>query len=227
MRRAIALSLLTAALATPVFAESRQVAGFSEVQAFDRLEVEVNMGERFAVEVVGSDADRVRTRVEGDELVISDARRPWFGDGPDLDALVRVTMPRVRGVASARGAELRATLSGPCGDLAAVAAMGGSTRVDGLQCDSVDASAAMGGELRLAGACRVLDVAAAMGGVVNARDLQCEFVDASATMGGDVRAFASRSYDATAAMGGAVNVAGAGRRADTSAVMGGSVSSSN
>jgi hypothetical protein len=225
MHRLIAPALLIAILAGPAAAETRALTGFDEVHASDKLRVEVTVGEAYAVEVDGADAGRVRTRIDGDELRISDARRPWIGSGRQLDAVVRVTMPEVRALAAARGAELRATLSGPCDQLTAVAAMGATTEVEDLQCDSVEAAAAMGGTLRLAGTCRVLDATAAMGGNLRADRLQCETVDASAAMGGDVRAYASQSYDASAAMGGSVNVAGDASEREQSTAMGGSVTS--
>jgi hypothetical protein len=229
MHRLIAPALLAAAIAAPAAAEMRQLTGFDAVHAADRLRVEVSIGSSHSVEVTGADAERVRTRVERGQLRISDSRRPWFGPSPVLDALVRVTVPDLEGVAAARGAELRADLSGAesCTSLSAAAAMGGEAVVDSIRCDDVDASAAMGGVLRLSGACRMLDVSAAMGGEVRADTLECELVDASAAMGGDVRAFASQSYDASAAMGGAINVAGGARASDRSSVMGGSISDGN
>jgi hypothetical protein len=224
MHRLIAPSLLFAALALPAAAEMRNLRGFDEIYASDRIRVDVSVGAEYSVEVTGADAERVRTRIENGQLRISDARRPWFGRTPQLDAHVRVTAPEVEGVAAARGAEVRANLAGgSCSSFSAAAAMGGEAVVESIQCDDVDASAAMGGVLRLEGACRMLDVSAAMGGEVRADRLQCELVDASAAMGGDIRAFASQSYDASAAMGGAINVAGGARVSDRSSVMGGSI----
>jgi hypothetical protein len=223
MKRLVAIALLAGGLAGAAQAETRNLTGFSEVNASDRIQVEVAVGDAFSVEVTGADADRVRTRIDGKVLRISDARRPWFGASRRLDATVHVTAPRIEGVAAARGAELSATLSGECDDFSAAAAMGGSARVSGMACRTVDAAAAMGGELRLAGACEALDVTAAMGGEVRAADLQCRTVDASAAMGGGVHAYASERFDASAAMGGDINVAGEARRGDTSAAMGGSI----
>ena len=224
MKYFVSVALLACALAGAAHAETRALSGFTQVAASDRMTVEVAVGQTYSVEVTGSDADRVRTRLDGRTLKITDARRPWFGGGPRLDAHVRVTAPRIEGVAAARGAELTATISGECDDFSAAAAMGATTHVSGLACRSVDASAAMGGELELTGACEALDVSAAMGGSVSARDLQCRTVDASAAMGGDIRAYASESYDASAAMGGAISFDGEARRGDTSAAMGGSIS---
>lgn len=223
MNRFAPVALLGLAMAGAAYAETRDLRGFTEVEARDRVRVEVTVGERYSVQVTGPQAARVRTRVHGDRLRISDANRPWFGRGSRVDATVRVTAPRIEGVAASRGAELTATMSGACDDFSAAAAMGGQARVTGLECSTVDASAAMGGELEMAGACGALSVSAAMGGSIRGADLRCRTVDASAAMGGAMRVYASERFDASAAMGGAINVAGEGARGDTSAAMGGSI----
>jgi hypothetical protein len=227
MKRLLAPALIALTLAVPgASAEVRNVSGFQHVNAADRLTVAVAIGDGYRVEVTGSDAERVRTRIDGDVLRIEDARRPWFGRSPRLDAHVRVTVPAIEGVAASRGAELVASIAGgSCNDFSVAAAMGGVARVEGAQCDDVDVAASMGGEVTIAGACQDLDASASMGGYVRAEDLQCATVDASAAMGGDIRAFASRSYDASAAMGGAINVAGGANASDTSSIMGGEISS--
>jgi len=226
MYRFVAPALLALALAAPAAAETRALSGFRAIQAEDRLAVTVTAGEAYAVEVTGEDADRIRTRIEGRTLHIEDARRPWFGRSPRLDAQVRVSAPAIESVAASRGAELSANLAGAsCDDFSAVAAMGGETIVTSARCNTVSSTAAMGGLVRIAGACRAHDISAAMGASVRADELACETVDASAAMGGEIRAFASRSYDASAAMGGDVRVAGGGSAGDTSTTMGGSIHS--
>jgi hypothetical protein len=226
MKRLIAPALIALALAGTATAETRAVSGFSGVKVEDRVTVTVAAGSGYAVEVTGSDAARIRTRVTTDgRLHIEDARRPLFGRAPLLDAHVRVTAPAFNSISASRGAELSANLTGStCNDLDVAASMGGTATITGAQCGDVSSSASMGGELRIAGACRQHDVSASMGGFVRAEELVCETVDASASMGGDVRAFANRSYDASASMGGAVNVSGAASARDTAAVMGGSIS---
>lgn len=219
----VAPLLAVAALLGAAAAETRVLSDFDSVRASDRLEVEVVIGPVFSVEVSGADAARVRTRVDGRRLDISDGRRPWFGGGRKLDAQIRVAMPAIEGLAAARGADMTATLSGRCDDFSAAAAMGASLRVDGIECENVDAAAAMGAQLRLSGTCGAMSVAAAMGGEVRAQDLQCESIDASAAMGGEIRAFASQTYAAAASMGGSVDVAGEGARGETAAAMGGSI----
>lgn len=226
MNRLIAPALLVLALAGPAAAETRSVSGFRAVDAEDRLTVTLSIGNSYAVEVTGSDADRIRTRVRDGTLHIDDARRPWIGRNPPLDAQVRITAPSIESVSASRGAELAANLSGgACNDFSVVAAMGASANVTGAQCDTVSTTAAMGGNVRIAGACGSHDVTATMGAYVRAEDLACEIVDASASMGGEIRAFASRSYDASASMGGAISVAGDARSHDTNTAMGGSIRS--
>ena len=224
MKHVVSVVLAACALAGAAHAETRNVSGFTEVNAADRITVEVSVGEAYSVQVTGSDAARVRTRLDGRTLRITDKDRPWFGASRELDATVRITAPRIDGVAASRGAEVSAALAGRCGDFSAAAAMGGAANVSGVNCSAVSASASMGGTLQLAGACNDLTVSASMGGDIRAGDLQCRTVDASASMGGALRVHASESYDASAAMGGAIDVAGAARRGDTSAAMGGSIS---
>jgi hypothetical protein len=226
MRTIVFALAASAALAVSASAETRNLTGFTSVNAQDRIRVEVTTGD-YSVQVIGEDAARVRTRIENGQLRIYNGRRPWFGSGPRLDATVRVSAPRLEGVSAARGAELNATVTGSCSDFSAAAAMGGTAHVAGLRCNSVDASAAMGGDLRVNGECRSLNVSAAMGGNVDADDLECERVDASAAMGGSVRAFASEYYDASASMGGSIDVAGGASTHETSSSMGGSISHTN
>ncbi len=224
MKRLIALVLLTTALTIPAAAETRDLSGFRAVDAEDQLHVTITLADRFSVEVTGADADRIRARVDGRTLYIDDARRPWFGRSPRLDAHVRITAPAIESVSAARGVQLDANIAGgACDTFNVSASMGGTASVTGAQCNEVSSSASMGGVVRIGGVCRIHDVSASMGGYVRANDMQCESVDASASMGGDIRAFASQSYDASAIMGGAVNVAGGGRASDTSTVLGGDV----
>lgn len=200
MKYAAASVLLALSMATPASAELRNLTGFTEVVAQDNIVVEVRTGP-YAVEVTGAEANRIITRIDGDQLKITERNRPWFGPDRRVNALVRVTLPSVSSLAAAKGATLTAF------DIAA---------------DDMSLAAAMGGELRVNGTCHSLDVAAAMGGIVRADGFHCVNADISAAMGGEARVFATRTFDATAAMGGTVNIAG-GAHGDTTAVMGGAV----
>jgi hypothetical protein len=202
MRTILIAGAALVAMTGAAHAESRNVTGFTGVAAADRIRVEVTTGPSYRVDVTGSDASRVRTRVEDGTLRIRRTNRPWFGETPPIDATVRITMPRVESLASSMGAELNA---------------------NGLNASSISLAASMGGELSAAGTCASVDAAASMGGVIKAEGLQCRDADVSASMGGEARVYASNRFDVSASMGGAVNVAGEGRATDVSLSMGGSL----
>lgn len=205
MRTALITCAALIALVSVASAETRNVANFTGVSAADRIRVEVATGEGYRVEVVGSEANKVSTRIDNDgTLVIRRTNRPFWGGTPAIDATVRVTMPRVENLASSRGAELTAT---------------------NVTADEMALAASMGGELRVSGVCRTLHAAVSMGGTIRAEGFQCQDANVAASMGGDARVFASNRFDAAASMGGAVNVAGGGRGDDIATSMGGSVAS--
>jgi hypothetical protein len=201
MKYAIASVLAAIAMTGSASAEMRSLTGFTRVQAVDNIVVEVRTGPAYSVEVTGPQADRIITRVEGHALKVSERDRPWFGPDRRINALVRVTLPEVSGLASAKSATL--------------------TALD-ITADDMSLAAAMGGELRVSGACESVDVAAAMGGIVRAQEFRCAHAHISAAMGGEARVFASQTFDANAVMGGSIDIAG-GAHGATSAVMGGEI----
>ncbi|MBK8542147.1 MAG: DUF2807 domain-containing protein [Caulobacteraceae bacterium] len=95
MRTLLITGAALIALATVAAAETRNVTGFTSVSAADRIRVEVAVGERYYVDVSGSDADKVTTRVDDGTLIIRRTHRPFWGGTPPIDATVRVTLPRV------------------------------------------------------------------------------------------------------------------------------------
>lgn len=204
MRTTLITAAALVALVGVANAETRNLVNFTGVSAADRIHVEVATGEGYRVEVSGSDADKVTTRIDDGTLVIRRTNRPLFGGTPPIDATVRVTLPRVENLASSRGAELTAT------------------NVTG---DNVALAASMGGELSVSGTCGTLDAAVSMGGTIRAEAFQCQNANIAASMGGDARIYAASSFDAAASMGGSVNVAGGGRGDDIATSMGGSVES--
>lgn len=202
MRTLLIAGAAIVALAGVANAEIRRVSNFTGVSAADRIRVEVALGDAYRVEVVGSDADKVTTRVDDDTLVIRRTHRPFWGGTPPIDATVRVTMPAVENLASSRGAELNAS---------------------NVSAEHISLAAAMGGELRVSGTCTDLNAAVSMGGSIRAEGLECRDADLAASMGGDARVFVSNRYDAAASMGGSINVSGGGRSGDIATSMGGLV----
>lgn len=202
MRKILIATAAFAALTGVANAEVRNVSNFTGVSAADRIEVIVTIGPSYRVEVTGSDADKVTTRVEDHGLIIRRTNRPFWGGTPPIDATVRVTMPAVDSLASSRGAELTAT---------------------NVTAQNMSLAASTGGELQVSGTCSTVDAAVSMGGTIRAQELQCQNANIAASMGGDARVFAANSFDAAASMGGSVNVAGGGRGDDIATSMGGSV----
>lgn len=202
MRTILIAGAAFVAMTGAAHAEARNVTDFTGVAAADRIRVEVTTGSSYSVDVTGSDASRVRTRVEDGTLRIRRTNRPWFGETPPIDATVRVTMPRIESLASSMGADLRAS---------------------GIAGSDVSLAASMGGELSVAGVCSKVDAAASMGGVIKAEALQCRDAEVSASMGGEATVYASNRFEVSASMGGAVNVAGEGRASDISLSMGGTL----
>lgn len=202
MTRILAPAILALTLvAAPASAETRNLSGFTGVQARDGVEVAIAGSTGFRVEVTGRDASRVRTVVENGTLKISRANRSWWGGGGDLDATVRVTLPRLAHLSAARGAQVQAA---------------------NISAGDIEISAAMGGVIEISGACNALDASVAMGGVLDADAFQCATADVSASMGGVAEVYATNTFDASASMGGSIDISGAAR-GDTSASMGGSI----
>jgi hypothetical protein len=190
------------ALSAQASADTRNLSGFTSIKALDHVVVEVRSGPQYAIDVSGPEADRIATAIDVDgTLKINERNRPWFGLDRRVDALVRVTMPRVTELAAAKGARL--------------------TAYD-INAQSMSLTAAMGGVLAINGSCRDLHATAAMGGVLHAENFRCATADTTAAMGGDVAVFATDTFDATAAMGGSVHIGG-GAHGDTTAAMGGTI----
>lgn len=202
MRRAIILALAVCTVSA-ASAEPRSVGAFSSVEAQGNYRVEIVMGDRQSVEIEGPDASRIAARVRGEELVLTTTDRRWFGDEPELDALVRVTTPRIESLQASRGAQLTAT---------------------GIRATELNLDATMGGLMNVSGVCTSLDATAAMGGLLRAEGLTCTEARASASMGGSVSINATRLIDANASMGGDINVGGGASERSQRAFMGGSIS---
>lgn len=201
MRLLASAAVLALALTAPASAENRNLRDFNSVGASDQMRVEISVGGDYAVEVTGSDAARVRTRVEDGVLKIDQRSRPWFGSRR-LNAVVRVSTPSLDRIAAARGVEVTAT---------------------GVEADMFEIAAAMGAEVRVRGTCGALDASAAMGATISAGELQCQTADVAAAMGGSARVYASQTYEGSASMGGTINIDGDGASRGRSTAMGGSI----
>lgn len=180
MRTILAASALALATAGVAHAETRNLSGFTKVEANAGTDVEVTVGSAFSVEVTGRDANRIVTRVQGDTLVV-EPTRGWSWRG--RQANVRVTLPRVNALSASSGADLVATgVNG--GDLA------------------LDSSS--GADLRVTGTCATFTAQASSGADIDARNLRCESGSVDASSGADAHVFASGRLNVDASSGGGV-----------------------
>ena len=180
MRLILAASALVLATAGAANAETRNLTGFTKVEANAGTDVEVTVGAAFSVEATGRDANRIVTRVQGDTLVV-EPTRDWSWRG--RQANVRVTLPRVNGLSASSGADLVAT---------------------GLNGGAVDLDSSSGADLRVTGTCASFTAQASSGSDIDARNLRCETGSVDVSSGADARIFASGRLDVDASSGGGV-----------------------
>lgn len=180
MRLILAASALALATAGVAHAETRNLSGFTKVEANAGTDVQVTVGGAFSVEVTGRDANRIVTRVQGDTLVV-EPTRDWSWRG--RQANVRVTLPRVNGLSASSGADLVAT---------------------GVNGGAVDLDSSSGADLRVSGSCASFTAQASSGSDIDARNLRCETGSVDVSSGADAHVFASGRLDVDASSGGGV-----------------------
>lgn len=202
MRTILIAALAVGVLTGAAHAETRNHTGFDRVRASDQLRVEIAIGPTYSVDVSGGDAHRIATEVEDGALRIRLRDRGWFGGGEPLNAVVRVTMPRLNAIAASRGVSLRA---------------------ENVQATTFSVASSMGAAVRITGTCQSISAVASMGGVIEASTFECQTADVRASMGGEVRVNAQRTVDASASMGGSVDVVGSPETRETGTAMGGSI----
>jgi hypothetical protein len=201
MQRLVAPVLFVLALTGAALAEDLR--GFSAIEAEGRFRVEVAQGDNYSVNLTGADVGNVSTRVRGEELRIWQNNQNWLRGGGDmLDAVVRVTSPRLAQVKSTRGA------------VVAIAER---------RAETLAAEASTGGVIEIFGQCERLQARASMGGQINAQEFRCDQVNADASMGGAIRAQARQEVAARASMGGQVEITGDPPRRSADTSMGGEV----
>lgn len=200
MNRLIAPALLALAFASPATAEVRNLSGFTQVRASAGLDVTVQVGPAFSVNVEGPGASRVITRVDGGRLIVEPTPRIGWGPRPRAD--IRVTMPTLDGLETSSGAEINAR---------------------GVNAGAMSLEASSGSEINVAGACRALSASASSGADINARELRCATGEAEASSGADIALFVEGRLDVHASSGGGINAGGDPEIGDVSLSSGGSL----
>ena len=182
MRLILAGCAIAFAVAGTAFAELRNLAGFTKVNASAGTDVTVSIGPNFSVDVSGPGADRVITRVSGDTLVV-ERRNSWLSWGSSQRADVRVTMPRVDGLSASSGADLVAA---------------------NITADNIALSSSSGADLRVGGRCGTFTADASSGSDIHAEALRCENGSVDVSSGADAQVFASGRLNVDASSGGGV-----------------------
>lgn len=178
---ALALMLVTSG---QVWAGDRPLQGFTGVAADGKFNVEIVIGDHYAVDVSGRDAGHIETSLDRQSLRIHADNRPWAR----YDALVRVTTPRLDAIAAAAGSGVRVMAP--------------------MRAGQVALAAHSGGELQVSGACQSVSAAVSSGGSIDAGGLNCTTATVSASSGGHVSVQAHHNITAQASSGAEIVVRG-------------------
>lgn len=191
---------------TAAHAETRDYdfSGFTMVDAAEGVNVEVSVGEDFAVRAEG-DADKLeRLRIEqrGDTLRIHRTRSGWFQVNRRSDFTVYVDMPSLDGVDVSSGADLTA---------------------HSIDAGRFKTSVSSGADVTLSGTCDTIEAEGSSGADLDAGELECAHAVADVSSGADLTLYASESVDADASSGGDITVYGGARSTNVDESSGGDV----
>lgn len=189
-----------AVLAGPAIAETRPLSGFTKISASAGTRVEVAFGPSFRVDVAGTDAARIVTRVSDGTLVVEPVRG-WSWRGP-RQAIVRVSMPSVEALDASSGADIDAR---------------------GLAGGAIELDASSGASIDVAGVCAAFQADASSGANIDAQAMQCEIGSVDVSSGANARVFASGRLNVNASSGGNVEAYGDPSIGDISLSSGGSL----
>lgn len=173
---------------------------FDAIEASVGVDLEVEVGPAQSVSVQGADRDRFALDVRRGRLEIEPKSSMRNFDG--VDFAVRITMPALTALEVSTGVQATVT---------------------GVDAERLEVEVSTGAEARLAGRCDRLEIEVSTGSKADANDLRCDHVIASANTGGDLRVHAARSIDASASLGGAIEVAGDPANRAVSTSLGGDV----
>lgn len=203
----LALSAATAAaLATATaYAETKDfdADGFDSIRSTAGVDVIVEVGSDFSVTLeTEGDMESAYVEVEGETLVLGRKGRKGMSWGRSGQFTYTVTMPDF---------------------VAGDATAGSDLMISGISGGDIELSTSAGSDLEAEGTCDTLEASASSGSDLRAFDLECTDVTASASSGADIEVFATDSIDARASSGADVTVRGNPTRKNTKKSSGGSV----
>jgi len=186
----------------PVITQSRDLNGFTGVDAGAGLKVDVAVGPDFNVEVIGKNPQTVQTEVRGSNLVIRpQGNRSWWR----WNSLprVKVSMPAIHSIDSSAGAEVSAI---------------------GIHSATLALEASAGARIQVNGLCDALNTDASAGAQIDATSLACKIGNSDVSTGAQTHIHVTELLNADASTGGAVYAVGNPTRGKISLSTGGTLS---
>jgi hypothetical protein len=217
---ASALTAVSLATASPADAETRALSGFASIHASEGISLDVTQGPDFAVTVEGRETNKIETSVRNGALNIS--RRGWFSFGRQEDAHVRVTLPRLAALTAASGVQANVHAF-EAQNLNIDVSQGAVLEAPHIRVGALTLAASQGAQITIGGACSSVTARASMGAVVDAGKLECASATANASMGATMEIHASDTVNASASMGGMIDVSGRPAHREASSGMGGQI----
>ena len=185
------------------------LADFTEVSLRGPDNVEVSIGEAFAIRAEG-DAEAIadlEIEVRGNTLRIGRDSDGWFGGNHNGRATIYVTMPVVRGASISGSGDMTVERASSDRFEASIAGSGNLV-IAALEAGSAEFDIAGSGDITAAGSSADVEIGIAGSGNVVIGDLRAERIDVSIAGSGDVDAFATDSVDASIVGSGDVRVRG-------------------
>lgn len=187
--------------------ENRSVSNFTAINTSASIDVMVEQGEQFKVEVTADDnlIQFVKTNVEGGTLKISINGVNSFSSS---DIKVYVVMPKVTDLTSTSSSSIESKgLLTSTEAISLRANSSGSINVE-LNAPKVIADASSSADIDATGTTQVVQAEASSSGSINFKGLKAENVTASASSSADIEVFCSVQLKAQANSSGSVNYTG-------------------
>jgi len=227
------LPLLALNYSTAIADETRnfEFQGFTEVVAQTGVDVTVNQGDKYAVEVIVKDNkyfEKLDITQNGNALVVQRKKQnilanmlSWNDDW-SRNVQINVTTPVLEKVESNSGADVRLQ-DFKAESLHIVSTSGADVDADGLSIGQLKLSSNSGANLNVNGECKDVEVDASSGADVDAKSLSCSSVHIDVSTGADVSISANGQLFAGASAGGSATVYGNPENAKVEQNFGGEV----
>lgn len=177
---------------------------FTKVSAAEGLIVYVTQADDFSIEVEADDnvIDLISTTIKDGKLRIKTNKN--IGDATKN---IYVSLPKVTGLASSSGAQLKSKNTIKAAELEVDGSSGAVLQLEVVS-NEIDIDADSGANLRISGTTDEARIDVSSGGNINAKNLQTQSCNADASSGGTVKVQVERNLIADASSGGNISYAG-------------------